>query len=122
MFFFKLTTNQKFDIAIMSVIMMNMIAMALEHYGQTEEFSETLAFVNTVFISVFTVECLLKIIGLRWYYFKEPWNVFDFIVVVLSILGYYLISNISLYSFINKFIYFMFHYFIVFTFYIYTKS
>lgn len=40
-----------------------------------------------VFIAVFTIECLMKLIALRHYYFKQPWNVFDFVVVVLSILG-----------------------------------
>jgi len=32
-------------------------------------------------------ECLIKLIGLRHYYFKNPWNVFDFAVVVMSIVG-----------------------------------
>ena len=36
---------------------------------------------------IFTIECVMKIIGLRWYYFKQPWNVFDFVVVVFSLVG-----------------------------------
>jgi hypothetical protein len=39
------------------------------------------------FIVIFSAECILKIFALRQYYFKEHWNVFDFIVVILSILG-----------------------------------
>lgn len=87
LFFFKLTTNQKFDIGIMTVILLNMITMALEHYQMDEDFKTTLSFINQIFIAIFTLECVMKILGLRWYYFKQPWNVFDFIVVVLSILG-----------------------------------
>ena len=87
LFFFILTTNQKFDIAIMSVIMLNMITMALEHYDQTKDFELVLHYINLVFIVIFTVECAMKIIGLRWYYFKQPWNVFDFVVVVFSLIG-----------------------------------
>ena len=82
-----LTTNQKFDIGIMSVIMLNMITMAMEHYGQSSEFERTLMYINQVFIAIFTLEAVMKILGLRWYYFKQAWNVFDFIVVVLSVLG-----------------------------------
>jgi uncharacterized protein YebE (UPF0316 family) len=61
--------------------------MAMEHYGQSEMFSNVLMYINEVFITIFTLECVMKLLGLRWYYFKAPWNAFDFIVVVLSILG-----------------------------------
>ena len=71
----------------MSVILFNMVTMALEHYNQSQEFQKGLTYFNIVFIAVFTLECVMKILGLRWYYFKQPWNVFDFVVVVLSILG-----------------------------------
>lgn len=40
-----------------------------------------------VFIVIFTIECVMKVIGLRWYYFKQPWNVFDFVVVIFSLVG-----------------------------------
>ena len=90
LFFFKLTTNQKFDIGIMSVILLNMLTMAIEHYGMSTEFTDGLGYINTVFIAIFTLECVMKLLGLRWYYFKQPWNVFDFVVVVVSILGRYM--------------------------------
>lgn len=84
---FDAVTNQKFDIGIMIIIMLNMLTMALEHYKQSEMFTTILNYVNMSFIIIFTVECVLKLIGLRHYYFKFPWNIFDFVVVVLSILG-----------------------------------
>lgn len=71
----------------MVVIMLNMLTMTMEHYGQTQTFSDTLNWINLTFIGVFTGECFMKLIGLRHYYFKIPWNVFDFVVVVLSVLG-----------------------------------
>lgn len=84
---FHLTTNQKFDIAIMMVILLNMITMAMEHYNMSRTFEDFLKYINIVFIGIFTGECVMKLMGLRFYYFKEPWNIFDFVVVVLSILG-----------------------------------
>jgi voltage-gated cation channel len=41
---------------------------------------------RTSFDDVF-LECAIKIIGLRSYYFRDPFNVFDFIVIMLSSVG-----------------------------------
>lgn len=72
---------------IMLFIAFNMIIMSLEQYKQSANVSWILERLNLFFIVIFTAECVLKIFALRWHYFKEPWNVFDFIVVILSILG-----------------------------------
>ncbi len=48
LFFFILTTNQIFDIGIMTVIMLNMVTMSLEHYGQSQEFADVLRYINLV--------------------------------------------------------------------------
>ncbi|XP_013387533.1 sodium channel protein type 4 subunit alpha B isoform X2 [Lingula anatina] len=84
---FHLCVNQKFDIVIMVCIMLNMLTMALEHYGQSDKFTEVLNVINFIFIGIFTVECVLKLFCLRQYYFKEPWNVFDFVIVVFSLVA-----------------------------------
>ena len=42
---------------------------------------------NIVFTCIFIIEAILRIIALRWGYFQQHWNVFDFVVVVLSIIG-----------------------------------
>ncbi|NP_001191637.1 sodium channel alpha-subunit SCAP1 [Aplysia californica] len=84
---FDITTDQKFDIAIMVIIILNMLTMMFEHHGMSAQMKNILGIFNLIFITIFTAECVLKLIGLRWYYFKIPWNVFDFVVVVLSILA-----------------------------------
>lgn len=86
-YMFDLTTSKRFDLLIMLIIGLNMFVMALEHYGQSSQFNETLEQLNLAFISVFTLECVCKIFAMRHFYFREPWNIFDFIVVDLSILG-----------------------------------
>ncbi|CAB4059328.1 SCN2A [Lepeophtheirus salmonis] len=53
----------------------------------SEMWSFALDNLNIGFIVIFTTECVLKIFALRLYYFREPWNIFDFVVVILSILG-----------------------------------
>lgn len=42
---------------------------------------------NAFFTTVFGLESIVKIIGLRWHYFTVPWNVFDFLLVLASIFG-----------------------------------
>ena len=85
--FYNLSRNQKFDIFIMIFIMLNMLTMAIEFEGMSKEYQEGLDYVNIAFLTIFTLECVIKLLGLRHYYFKEPWNVFDFVVVVVSLLS-----------------------------------
>merc|ERR1719471_2815400 len=84
---FGIVTNKKFDMIIMIFIGLNMLTMTLDHYGQSEMWVFALENLNMGFICIFTTECVLKIFALRQHYFKEPWNIFDFVVVILSILG-----------------------------------
>ncbi|ESN93132.1 hypothetical protein HELRODRAFT_89291, partial [Helobdella robusta] len=87
LYFFKLVSNDKFDMAIMFVIVFNMLCMAIEHHNQPKELEDLLDYFNQLFVAIFTLEFLLKLIAFRIYYFKHPWNVFDFSVVIVSILG-----------------------------------
>lgn len=54
---------------------------------QSEQMETVLNYINLVFIVIFTAECLLKIFALRCYFFTVSWNIFDFVVVILSIVG-----------------------------------
>ncbi|XP_055695780.1 sodium channel protein para isoform X20 [Lutzomyia longipalpis] len=94
---FEIVTDKKFDMFIMLFIGLNMLTMTMDHYQQTETFSKTLDFLNMIFIVIFSSECLLKIFALRYHYFVEPWNLFDFVVVILSILGLVLSDIIEKY-------------------------
>ena len=85
--FFKVVTNRKFDGGIMIVILGNMFAMAIEHDDQSDEIKHILEYVNQVFLAIFTLECAIKLFALRHYYFREPWNCFDFAVVTVSIIS-----------------------------------
>jgi voltage-gated sodium channel type IX alpha len=64
-----------------------MVTMMVEKEGQTDYMSFVLYWINVVFIILFTGECVLKLISLRHYYFTVGWNIFDFVVVILSIVG-----------------------------------
>ncbi|KAL0271720.1 UNVERIFIED_CONTAM: hypothetical protein PYX00_008718 [Menopon gallinae] len=94
---FEICTNTKFDMIIMLFIGLNMLTMTLDHYKQSDTFSDILDKLNLIFIVIFSSECLMKIFALRYHYFVEPWNLFDFVVVILSILGLVLSDIIEKY-------------------------
>jgi hypothetical protein len=84
---FDFVTRQVFDISIMILICLNMVTMMVETDDQSQEMTNILYWINLVFIVLFTGECVLKLISLRYYYFTIGWNIFDFVVVILSIVG-----------------------------------
>ncbi|XP_064826824.1 sodium channel protein type 2 subunit alpha-like [Oncorhynchus masou masou] len=94
---FDFVTKQAFDIVIMILICLNMVTMMVEEDDQTPEREKILHWINFVFIVLFTGECTLKMISLRHYYFTIGWNVFDFVVVILSIVGMFLSELIEKY-------------------------
>ncbi|KAM7176580.1 sodium channel protein type 5 subunit alpha-like [Macrochelys suwanniensis] len=75
------------DLAITVCIVMNTIFMALEHYNMTRTFKVMLHIGNMVFTGIFTAEMILKIIALDpYYYFQQRWNIFDSLIVTLSLI------------------------------------
>ncbi|XP_035382659.1 sodium channel, voltage-gated, type I like, alpha b isoform X3 [Electrophorus electricus] len=94
---FDLITKQAFDIVIMILICLNMVTMMVETDDQTKEMDIILYWINLVFIVLFTGECVLKMVSLRHYFFTVGWNVFDFVVVILSIVGMFLSEVIEKY-------------------------
>ncbi|XP_048094743.1 sodium channel, voltage-gated, type I-like, alpha isoform X1 [Alosa alosa] len=98
-FVFDLITKQGFDILIMVLIFLNMVTMMIETDEQSIEKENILYNINLVFIVLFTSECVLKMIALRHHYFTVSWNVFDFIVVILSVVGMFLADLIEKYFF-----------------------
>lgn len=84
---FDLVGQQVFDVSIMVLICLNMVTMMVETDEQSPEKELVLYWVNVIFIVIFTSECCLKLIALRRHYFSVGWNVFDFVVVILSIVG-----------------------------------
>nr|XP_046233016.1 sodium channel protein type 4 subunit alpha A isoform X2 [Scatophagus argus] len=84
---FDFISQQFFDIFIMVLICLNMVTMMVETDNQSPEKEDFLFKVNVAFIVVFTGECVLKLFALRHYFFTNGWNIFDFVVVILSIAG-----------------------------------
>ncbi|XP_076054052.1 sodium channel protein 1 brain-like isoform X2 [Oratosquilla oratoria] len=85
--FYDIAVSRRFEISIFVLIFLNMVTMAIEHYHQTRTIAFTLEVFNALFTTIFALEAIVKMIGLRHHYFTVPWNLFDFILVFASIMG-----------------------------------
>ncbi|XP_049654393.1 sodium channel protein type 5 subunit alpha-like [Accipiter gentilis] len=93
-FLFDIVTRQAFDVVIMILICLNMITMMVETHEQSETKTNILNKINILFVAIFTAECVLKLVALRQYYFSNAWNIFDLVVVIMSLVAL-LLSGIS---------------------------
>lgn len=73
------------------------LTMMCDHYHMSDAWVFALDNLNLSFIVIFTAEMLLKMFALRHHYFAEPWNLFDFVVVLLSLAGLFLSDLIEKY-------------------------
>ena len=82
---FKLVTHIGFEAFIMLLIILNIFTMGVIYEEMSTSFEAILVMMNLVFTFSFIVECILKIFGLGFHYFKSSWNIFDFSIVITSI-------------------------------------
>jgi len=89
----RLTNHNLFDSFIIICILLNTLVLACSWYDQSEMIKGVLVNINYVFMAIFTIEAVLKLIAMKQHYFKDGWNCFDFFVVVCTILAL-IIANI----------------------------
>lgn len=80
--------NPYFDRFILFCIILNTGCMATNWYGEPPELRLYLADVNLVFNVIYTIEAIIKLIAYNKDYFKDGWNVFDFIIVIAAWFGF----------------------------------
>ncbi|XP_065510969.1 LOW QUALITY PROTEIN: voltage-dependent P/Q-type calcium channel subunit alpha-1A [Caloenas nicobarica] len=75
-----------FEYTIMAMIALNTIVLMMKFYDASDAYENVLKMFNNVFTSLFSLECLLKIMAFGVLnYFRDAWNVFDFVTVLGSI-------------------------------------
>jgi hypothetical protein len=85
---FEMVEGPKFELTIMACILLNIVSMAMAVFDETETMRLVRNGINIVFVAIFTVEAVVKAIGLGVSeYFVRGWNQFDFTIVILSLLG-----------------------------------
>ncbi len=83
----RIADSQRFQAFIFGVIVLNAIVLGLGTYDLSSGFESTLTVLDEVFLGIFVVELVIRITayGRRPQdFFKEGWNVFDFVVIALA--------------------------------------
>ncbi|XP_035768983.1 calcium channel, voltage-dependent, N type, alpha 1B subunit, a [Neolamprologus brichardi] len=82
----KFVVSAPFEYSIMIMIALNTVVLMMKFYGAPEFYEVMLKNLNIVFTTLFSLECILKIIAFGpLNYLKDAWNVFDFVTVLGSI-------------------------------------
>eukprot|EP00063_Salmo_salar_P033856 XP_014008691.1 PREDICTED: voltage-dependent P/Q-type calcium channel subunit alpha-1A-like isoform X1 [Salmo salar] len=90
-----------FEYTIMAMIALNTIVLMMKYDGASPAYEAVLANLNIVFTSLFSMECVLKIIAFGVLnYFKDAWNIFDCVTVLGSITDI-LVTELGMNNFIN---------------------
>jgi voltage-gated sodium channel len=77
------TRVQKFIIAL---ILFNAVTLGLETSSVLmARYGTLLASIDKIVLGIFVLEILTKLFAFGWRFFKNPWNVFDFIIVGIAL-------------------------------------
>ncbi len=72
--------------AIMAVIVVSSVALGMETWpAAAERYGGVLRAIDVIAVAIFTGELAIKLFVYRWAFFRDGWNVFDFIIVGLSL-------------------------------------
>jgi len=86
--------NRKFEGFIMLCIILNTLALAMKWYRL--DVGDELEIINFVFAGIFTLEAIIKIAAYGKYYFRDGWNLFDFSIVIGTLIGVVLTVSVGL--------------------------
>ena len=74
-----------FGYFIFFCIICNSVVLSINWYEAPTAMLSALEYTNYFFTVVFTLEAIIKMYALTPYgYFTEGWNIFDFVIVILS--------------------------------------
>nr|XP_044995353.1 LOW QUALITY PROTEIN: voltage-dependent P/Q-type calcium channel subunit alpha-1A [Jaculus jaculus] len=75
-----------FEYTVMALIALNTVVLMMKFYGASVAYENALRVFNIVFTSLFSLECVLKVMAFGILnYFRDAWNIFDFVTVLGSI-------------------------------------
>eukprot|EP00388_Colpodella_angusta_P020678 GDKJ01051948.1.p1 GENE.GDKJ01051948.1~~GDKJ01051948.1.p1 ORF type:complete len:653 (-),score=6.85 GDKJ01051948.1:179-1909(-) len=95
-FLFEVAESTKFELLTGAAVALNVIFMAMVHQGQSDSFTQMLRVANYVFLGCFIFEALVKLLAYGINYFKNGWNCFDFLLVLIGIVDVVADGNIPI--------------------------
>ncbi|XP_067269049.1 voltage-dependent L-type calcium channel subunit alpha-1D isoform X3 [Pseudorasbora parva] len=84
--FWYVVNSTGFEYVMFVLIVLNTLCLAVQHHGQSRLFNYAMDALNMVFTGVFAVEMILKLVAFKPKgYCVDPWNGFDALVVIGSV-------------------------------------
>ncbi|XP_028818264.1 voltage-dependent R-type calcium channel subunit alpha-1E isoform X4 [Denticeps clupeoides] len=78
--------SPSFEYTVLAMIALNTVVLMMKYNSAPPAYDAALKHLNTAFTVLFSVECVLKIMAFGFLnYFRDTWNIFDFITVLGSI-------------------------------------
>lgn len=79
-------THRYWEIFIITLIVINAITLGLETSPSImNEIGPQLKLLDKIFLSIFIVEIIMRIYVHRLAFFRDPWSIFDFTIVAISV-------------------------------------
>ncbi|MFP4312851.1 MAG: ion transporter [Alphaproteobacteria bacterium] len=79
--------NKNFIRFITALILINAVTIGMETYdGLMQRYGDLFHLFDYMVVAIFTVEIALKLYAYRLPFFKVGWNVFDFVIVAISLM------------------------------------
>lgn len=69
------------------LICLNVVVLLVDSVDDSTEKYHVLSLMQFVFLLIFLVEFIFKVIAFRQHYFKDGWNIIDFVVLLTQITG-----------------------------------
>ncbi|WP_330278099.1 ion transporter [Lentzea sp. NBC_00516] len=83
----ELVESNRFQMFIVGVIVINAITLGAETSTVLEaKFGPLLTTIDHLALAIFTAELAARLYAFGWKFFKDPWNVFDFIIVGIALI------------------------------------
>ncbi|XP_006153638.1 sodium channel protein type 7 subunit alpha [Tupaia chinensis] len=94
---FDVVTHQVFNAVIVVLTCLQALSIMIQYDEQSPRMDTAVFWIDCIFVMLYTVECVLKLISFHCYYFTIGWNIFDFMVVIFSITGLFLPMTVGYY-------------------------
>lgn len=78
---------------MVALICLSIVLLMVESMDQSLLLEIVIHWLHFIYILIFLIEFVLKLVALRQHYFKDGWNIIDFIVLLIQIIGKFFISE-----------------------------
>ena len=87
-----LLKSRAYDIIMIILIIMYTLlifvyfAFDCNYFEENPEDEKIFLIIEIVILGIFCVEIFLNIVAFHWWYLKDPWNFFDLVIIIISII------------------------------------